>query len=438
MTTDMNDNPQDELIETEQADLTEVLEVASKAGHILLENGAEISRVEDIMGRIASHFGVDSGNFFVLSNGIFTTGHGKKITKSGGQNSTYANVEFIPLKAIQLSKVVAVNRLSYDISNNRIGLSEARERLERISTAAPKPFWEQILGSGLGAGGFCAVFGGGWSDCAAALVVGLLLYVFVLGVSGRYLSKIVGGICNALLATLLCILFWRMGLGSSLANVIIGAIMPLIPGVPFVNGVRDLANSDYLAGFTRLTDAMLGFFCIAVGVSLGFIIDSSMHGGMLSLTMMVNPETSSLFLQALAAFVGTAAFALLFGIDREHYVPAGVIGAIGWVLYLILMRNCGATAVGATLASSTLVCILSRIAAIPFRIPAQGFLLCGIFPLVPGAGIFWFTYYLTDSQFDLSMHSGLVASKVAIAIVLGIIIAMELPQRLFSRNHRTH
>ena len=85
----MNDNPQDKLIETEQADLTEVLEVASKAGHILLENGAEISRVEDIMGRIASHFGVDSGNFFVLSNGIFTTGHGKKITKSGGQNSTF-------------------------------------------------------------------------------------------------------------------------------------------------------------------------------------------------------------------------------------------------------------------------------------------------------------------------------------------------------------
>ena len=422
----------------QQVDLAEVLEVASKAGHILLENGAEISRVEDIMSRIASHFGVDSGNFFVLSNGIFTTGHANKVTKSGGQASTYANVEFIPLRGIQLSKVVAVNRLSYDISNNRIGLAEARERLERISASGPKPFWEQILGSGLGAGGFCAVFGGGWSDCAAALVVGLLLYVFVLGVSGRYLSKIVGGICNALVATLLCILFWRAGFGDSLANVIIGAIMPLIPGVPFVNGVRDLANSDYLAGFTRLTDAMLGFFCIAVGVSLAFITDSSMHGGMLSLTMTVNPQTASVLLQALAAFIGTAAFALLFGIDREHYVPAGVIGAIGWALYLILVRNCGVSPVTATLAASTLVCIVSRMAAIPFRIPAQGFLLCGIFPLVPGAGIFWFTYYLTDSQFDLSMHSGWMASKVAIAIVLGIIIAMELPQRLFSHNHRTH
>lgn len=422
----------------EGADFAEVLEVASKAGHILLENGAEISRVEDIMSRISSHFGVDSGNFFVLSNGIFTTGRANKVTKSGAQASTYANVEFIPLRGIQLSKVVAVNRLSYDISNGRTSLAEARERLERISSAPQKPAWEQILGSGLGAGGFCAVFGGGWMDCAAALVVGVLLYAFVLGVSNRYLSKIVGGVCNALVATLLCVLCWRMGFGESLANIIIGAIMPLIPGVPFVNGVRDLANSDYIAGFTRLTDAMLGFFCIAVGVSLSFVVDGAMHGGVVSLSMTVNPGTAHVLLQALAAFIGTAAFALLFGIDREHYVPAGVIGAIGWALYLILVRNCGATPVVATLAASTLVCIVSRMAAIPYRIPAQGFLLCGIFPLVPGAGVFWFTYYFTDSQFDLSMQSGLLAGKIAIAIVLGIILAMELPQRLFSRNHRTH
>ena len=45
-----------------EADLAEVLEVAAEAGHILLENGAEISRVEDIMSRIASHFGVNPPN----------------------------------------------------------------------------------------------------------------------------------------------------------------------------------------------------------------------------------------------------------------------------------------------------------------------------------------------------------------------------------------
>lgn len=419
--------------------LAEVLEVAAEAGHILLENGAEISRVEDIMGRISTHFGVATGNFFVLSNGIFTTGHANKVTKTGAQASTYANVEFIPLQAIQLSKVVAVNRLSYDISAGRTSLEQARERLRTIRQAPAKATWEQILGSGVGAAGFCAVFGGGWNDMAVDLVVGLLLYVFVLGLSVRYLSKIVGGICNALVATLMCIIAWRAGIEVSLANIIIGAIMPLIPGVPFVNGVRDLANSDYLAGFTRLTDAMLGFLCIALGVSVAFMIDGGLHGGMVNLTgMTVNPQTAGILVQTCSAFAGTAAFALLFGADREHYVPAGVIGAIGWAIYLVLVRQCGVTPAVATTISATLVCVLSRMAAIPFRSPAQVFLLCGIFPLVPGAGIFWFTYYLTDARFELSMQTGWTAIKVAIAIVLGIILAMELPQSIFSRSHRTH
>ena len=63
---------------------------------------------------------------------------------------------------------------------------------------------------------------------------------------------------------------------------------------------------------------------------------------------------------------------------------------------------------------------------------AAVFLLCGIFPLVPGAGIFWCSYYLVSSQLDLSSSTGFTAAKIAIAIVLGIILAMELPQRLFS------
>lgn len=274
-------------------------------------------------------------------------------------------------------------------------------------------------------------------DCAAAFVAGLLLYVFLVFVSGRYLSKIVGGICNALLVTLICIAEWRLGFGNSLGNIIIGAIMPLIPGVPFVNGVRDLANSDYIAGLTRLTDAMLSFFCIALGVILAFMADGALLGGMIELEgMSVSAETSALGWQILAAFIGTSAFADLFGMKRSHYAVAGLIGAIGWALYLLLARYCGASPAVGTLASAILVCVLSRFAAVPMRSPAQVFLLCGIFPLVPGAGIFWFTYYLTAGQFALSLHSGFVAIKVAVALVLGIILAMELPQRLFSLKRR--
>ena len=249
-------------------------------------------------------------------------------------------------------------------------------------------------------------------DCAADFVIGALLYVFCLFVSGS-LSKIVGGICNALVATILCLASYRLGFGDSLSNIIIGAVMPLIPGVPFVNGVRDLANSDYIAGLTRLTDAMLGFICIALGVSISFIADGWIFGGMIRLSgMTINPQTAGIMWQCLAAFVGTLAFAILFGAPRKQYVTAGVIGAIG------------------------IVCILSRFTAVKDKCPSTVYLLCGIFPLVPGAGIFWFTYYLVSSQFYLSASAGFTAVKGAIAIVLGIIFAMELPQRLFSGKRK--
>ena len=79
-----------------------------------------------------------------------------------------------------------------------------------------------------------------------------------------------------------------------------------------------------------------------------------------------------------------------------------------------------------------LICVCSRAAAIWQRCPAQVFLLCGIFSLVPGAGIFWFTYHLVSGEFALASASGFVAIKAAVGIVLGIILAMDLPQWLFS------
>ncbi len=413
-----------------QTDRTDaVLELASEAGHILLQNGAEISRVEDTMSRIASHYGVESGSFFVLSNGIFTT-------DSPGH---YAKVEFIPIRAIQLSKVVAINRLSYDIAAGKYSIEEAARTLDKIKAEKSKPAWELILGAAFGAAGFCAVFGGGFIDCAADFIIGALLYVFCLFVSERYMSKIVGGICNALVATMLCIFSYRLGFGYSLSNLIIGAVMPLIPGVPFVNGVRDLVNSDYIAGITRLTDAMLGFFCIAIGVSISFLLDGWLAGGIIALHgMTVHPDTFAIGWQFAAAFIGTSAFAILFGSPRMEYFAAGVIGAIGWAAYLAITRNGVTSAFAGIILATALVCVMSRLVAVWHRCPSTVFLLCGIFPLVPGAGVFWFTYYLVSSQYHLSAFTGINAMKAAIAIVLGIVFAMELPQRFFSGIRNRH
>ena len=255
----------------------EVLEAAMEAGHILLENGAEIARVEETMERICRNFGVEYENFFVLSNGIFTTGS----PDTGSLRGQYAKVLPIPVKGAQLDKVVAVNQLSREVAEGRYTIDQVREKLEQIRTMRGKSLRVQVLASGAGSACFCYLLGGSLADSAVAFAAGFLLYIFVLRVSGSGISKITKNLCGGAMVTLICILSYRLGLGENISRMIIGSIMPLVPGVAFTNGIRDLADGDYISGAVRLLDAILVFLCVAIGVGMMFLIYHRVFGGIL-------------------------------------------------------------------------------------------------------------------------------------------------------------
>lgn len=409
--------------EVSEQEIKRVLDVAYEAGNILLENGAEIARVEETTARIAAAYGLKDSDFFVLSNGIFATARG------------YAQVRFIPFKGTQMARVVAVNQLSRDVESQHLPIDEVERRLKEIRAAKGFPAWEQILASGLGSAAFCMIFGGGWADSFVSFVVGVLLYFFVLFVAAPYMSKMMGSICGGALVTLLCIVSYKLGLGQSLGNMIIGAIIPLIPGVPFTNGVRDMANEDYIAGTTRLLDALLVFFCIAMGVCLVFLVDSRIEGAMIPLDgMHVSVETYPFVIQSVSAFLGTVAFAILFGVPHRYALSCGLCGMVGWMLYMSLNRYLSFSPAEATFFATMLVALSAHFMAIWRCCPATVFLICGIFPLIPGAGIFWTSYFIVSEQHSAALATGFTALKVAVAIVLGIIVLFEFIQHIIRRK----
>ncbi|MBQ8703043.1 MAG: threonine/serine exporter family protein [Bacteroidales bacterium] len=405
------------------------LRLATEAGHILLENGAEISRVEETMERIASAYGVEDESFFVLSNGIIATGQ------------HYARAEFIPIKGTQLSRVVEVNQLSREVSGGRrtpLPVDELAARLGAIRTAPGKPWWENILGIALGVGSFCILFGGSLVDAAATFACGLLLGAFMTFV-GPHMSRIFGNVLGGLVGGLLCIgavLLFQFSIFNfqfplHLPNMIIGTIIALVPGVPFTNGMRDLANEDYIAGTTRLTDAFLVFLCIALGVALAFIAEGLLSGGIMQLGAPVVDATASHWaIQLAAAFVGTVGFSVLFGAPRRYYVDCGLTGMAGWAVYLLLMPS----TVAAAFLGALTVAVVSPLLALLRRCPTTVFLICGIIPLVPGGGIFWTAYHLVNNQLRLAASSGFLALKVTLAIAGGIIVAGTIVARII--KHR--
>ena len=133
--------------------------------------------------------------------------------------------------------------------------------------------------------------------------------------------------------------------------------------------------------------------------------------------------------EILAAMVGTIAFSLLFGVPRKYYAYCGLIGGAGWGVYSAagLLWAPAQSALAATI----VVILLSRLAAVKERCPVTIFLISGIFPLVPGAGVYWTVYYMVTDQLYLAVQTGYTAVKVAVAIVLGIVFVFDLPQGLF-------
>lgn len=134
--------------------------------------------------------------------------------------------------------------------------------------------------------------------------------------------------------------------------------------------------------------------------------------------------------QVCAAMIGTVAFSLLFGVPLKYYPWCGVIGGAGWAVYVLASGRWGI--VCSSFAATVVVIFLSRASAVINRCPVTIFLISGIFPLVPGAGIYWTVYYLVTDQLGLAVHTGYAAVKAAVAIVLGIVAVFELPQGMFA------
>ena len=238
-----------------------VLDLTILAGEILLHNGAEIFRVQETMIKIAEAYEIASFNVYVISNGIFAS-----VNENGQMHCT--DIRHVPLSPVHLGRVAAVNNLSREIVAGKYTVEEASEQLRKVLAIPYTSNRMQIVCAGVGSACFCYIFGGDFYDSITSLLSGALLYVFLIGISGKNFSKIITNILGSGLVTLCGLIFFQLGMGHNMDKIIIGSIIPLVPGVSLTNAVRDFFNSDYLSGTIRLIDALLIAFCIATGVGV--------------------------------------------------------------------------------------------------------------------------------------------------------------------------
>ena len=252
----------------------EILNIAVEIGDLLLRNGAEVYRVEDTVMHILTAYDIIDCDVYVLSNGIFA---------SANENTDDACsvIRHVPLGSVHLGRIAALNQLSRKLCAKECSLEAAKERLQECKSLPIPSNRIQIFFCGLGCCCFSYLFGGTFLDIIVAFFVGMLLQVFLIDIKKQAVSKFITNILGSGLVTALSLFLLTLGMPVLYDKVIIGCIMPLVPGIALTTSIRDLFNGDYLSGTIHLTDALLTAFCIAIGVGTVISIYQLLPGGIL-------------------------------------------------------------------------------------------------------------------------------------------------------------
>ena len=174
------------------------------------------------------------------------------------------------MSGTHLGIVTEVNALSREISAGKVSIDAAMERLREIDRIPPKRAYFQVLGAGTGSGCFGYLLGATIKESMVAFCIGCLLYIWILAAKRHNMSKIIINIAGGVIITALAAAVKHLPVMGYLRmeGMIIGSIMPLVPGMAFVNAIREIADSDFLSGTVRMIDALLVFVYIAIGVGV--------------------------------------------------------------------------------------------------------------------------------------------------------------------------
>lgn len=252
--------------------INKILQVATYAGKIILENGGETYRVEETINRICTSFGMEDADSFVTPTGIMVSAFHK-------EQGTVSLIKRVKNRSVNLDKVHQVNDLSRRILQDNMTVLQVSEHLKTIDKSTRYGLKMTIFFAALGAGGFSMLFGGDLKDFICAFFIGLLIKSFTI-LSGNlsindFFTNGIGGALSSILA-LLCV---KYTLASNLDMTIIGAIMLLVPGLAITNAIRDTIAGDLVSGLTRAAEAFLTAIAIAVGSGIVLSFWFKLNGG---------------------------------------------------------------------------------------------------------------------------------------------------------------
>ncbi|WP_407081791.1 threonine/serine exporter family protein [Psychrobacillus antarcticus] len=241
------------------ADYELVVESCLLAGRLMMESGAETYRTEDTMDRMAVSQELTQSQSFVTPTGIIFSGN----------KSLPTRLVRINARTTDLGKIALVNNISRKLAFGDITIEEAYNELKQVENNHETfPFWIKVAAAAIASGAFLLLFGGRIMEVPTAFIAGGVGYAIADRLEVRTRVKFFAEFLAAMLVTIIATLSVAYGFGMEIDKIIIGSVMPLVPGLLITNAVRDLMAGHFVSGLSKGAEASLTAFAIGAGVAL--------------------------------------------------------------------------------------------------------------------------------------------------------------------------
>lgn len=226
------------------------LTYAMEIGECMLVSGAGVSRVEDTITRICQAYGAEKTEVFSITSSIVTS-----ITDSSGE--VHTQTKRIRSYRTDFRKLDELNQLSRYMCRCLPGESEVKSRILQIKEGKRLTPAMENLTSAVIAGAFTLFFGGGWIEGILGFCIGGLITMLSKYFRALASNSMVFHFLLSFVVASLAYLAAKAGFTSDYGKIIIGNLMLLVPGVAFVNSLRDMIGGDMMSGILRLCESVI-------------------------------------------------------------------------------------------------------------------------------------------------------------------------------------
>ena len=398
-------------------------------GERMLLCGGEVSRVEDTISRILKSYGAARVEVFTILSFI-------SLTAVFDQETALTENRRVSIVAYSndFARLEQLNALSRAVCAETPDLSVIAERLAAIDLPPRKKqlrelYW--LLGYILSGSGFAIFFGGTWRDSLGAGICCLAVWFLNWLLKRSALQRLFHAFLISFIAGVLCYLEILLGLGEHPGQVMMAVIMVLIPGIAITNAMREVLISDTISGILRLVESLL----IASAVAIGFALAMFVFKGRFPQETFTSLDADLLWLQVLAAAVGTLGFAIQFNSRPQRLFFGALGGGLTWLVYLILVQYVGSDFLSVALAAvfgATYAEIMARVC----KAPATVFTILAEIALIPGGSLYITMHHLVGGRQAEALRYGMHTVTVALAIAVGIVLVTAFTTSFFSRKKR--